>query len=701
MTPEFRAWVDEAKPVTIEAIVAQRGGLHLKRSGRELAGPCPHCQGDDRFAININKDVFNCRGCGGKGKGGIAFLQWIDQIEFIDAVEQITGRAPPHEKKERAAKRSKKSGPLGPIKETYNYINELGELVFQVVRHEPKAFRQRRPSPNEDGVWINGLDEGEYMRRGPLADWFHFDEENFAKWQCTERAHFDATPLVLYHLPDLIEAIACGQMVLVVEGEKDVATAVEKLGLVATTNPGGAGKWKGRGYAQFFRDADVVIIPDNDEDPRKGLKHANEIAQDLYATAERVRIAKLPGGFKDLTQWHDAVGTREDLDQIIATAPRYLNGHDPGGEAGAKPDAPPTIPTKQFRLIPCIEFILGFKPPNYLIDGILQRKFIYSLTGLTGHAKTAVALLLAELVASRDINTMLGNNRVRKGKVIYFAGENPDDVRARVKGSFEDYDCNLSFVEGVFNLKEIMLLAHQGAAALDGVDLVVIDTSAAYFLGDDEINNTQMGAHARLLRSLTDLPGAPCVLVLCHPVKHATEPEQLIPRGGGAFLNEMDGNLTLFKIDDETAELSYTKMRGPGFQPIRFIIETVKTMKVVDAENRPMPTVRARALSRPEEEQKDVEMASDRDLLLVAMLQNQGASYAALADFLDWRVDSGLPNKQKVDRTIKDIEKYSKPALIKRNMKKPFLTHEGEAAAQRVEGARQARERERSQGKLF
>jgi hypothetical protein len=184
-------------------------------------------------------------------------------------------------------------------------------------------------------------------------------------------------------------------------------------------------------------------------------------------------------------------------------------------------------------------------------------------------------------------------------------------------------------------------------------------------------------------------------------VKHATEPEQLIPRGGGAFLNEMDGNLTLFKIDDETAELSYTKMRGPGFQPIRFIIETVKTMKVVDAENRPMPTVRARALSRPEEEQKDVEMASDRDLLLVAMLQNQGASYAALADFLDWRVDSGLPNKQKVDRTIKDIEKYSKPALIKRNMKKPFLTHEGEAAAQRVEGARQARERERSQGKLF
>ena len=45
-------------------------------------------------------------------------------------------------------------------------------------------------------------------------------------------------------------------------------------------------------------------------------------------------------------------------------------------------------------------------------------------------------------------------------------------------------------------------------------------------------------------RTLTTLPGGPCVLVLCHPIKHVSEPEQLLPRGGGAFLAEVDGNLT-------------------------------------------------------------------------------------------------------------------------------------------------------------
>jgi len=57
--------------------------------------------------------------------------------------------------------------------------------------------------------------------------------------------------------------------------------------------------------------------------------------------------------------------------------------------------------------------------------------------------------------------------------------------------------------------------------ALGGVALVTIDTTAAYFEGDDENSNVQMGRYARGQRSLVELPGGPCVVALCHPVKNA------------------------------------------------------------------------------------------------------------------------------------------------------------------------------------
>jgi len=113
------------------------------------------------------------------------------------------------------------------------------------------------------------------------------------------------------------------------------------------------------------------------------------------------------------------------------------------------------------------------------------------------------------------------------------------------------------------------------------LDLVIVDTSAAYFLGADEISNTEMGKHARMLRALTGLPGSPYVLVLRHPIKHVLEPAQLLPRGGGAFLAEMDGNLTLCKHDDVLVELHHGKIRGPGFEPMMFRFDKFATLSPV------------------------------------------------------------------------------------------------------------------------
>ena len=266
---EWDTWVAQARAVDIANVVAARGGLGLKRRKTELIGACPHCGGEDRFSVATrpDKQVFNCRGCGAKGDV-IDLVKFIDGCDFEHAVETLTREAKPngHDK-------------LGKAIAEYSYTNEAGELLFQVCRFDPKAFRQRRPDGH--GHWT---------------------------WNVT------GVRMVSYRLPELIEAIASEHPVLVVEGERDVRTAVQ-LGLVATTNPGGAGKWRAE-YNAHFANADVIIVPDRDA---AGAAHALNVATQLHKVAKRVRMVSLPNG-KDLTAWVQRGGTREQFDRLVENA---------------------------------------------------------------------------------------------------------------------------------------------------------------------------------------------------------------------------------------------------------------------------------------------------------------------------------------------------------------------------------------------
>ena len=175
---------------------------------------------------------------------------------------------------------------------TYDYRDETGNLLYQVVRFEPKTFRQRQPDGG--GGWLWNL---KGVRR------------------------------VLYRLPELLAADPA-TWVFVVEGEKDADNLVA-LGLLATCNAGGAGKWQDA-YSEALCGRRVAIIPDGDA---PGWTHAHDVARRLQGTTDMVRITDLGQikGFqgKDASDWIEWLDSRTGeelagaLVEMAEVAPAY------------------------------------------------------------------------------------------------------------------------------------------------------------------------------------------------------------------------------------------------------------------------------------------------------------------------------------------------------------------------------------------
>ena len=117
-----------------------------------------------------------------------------------------------------------------------------------------------------------------------------------------------------YRLPELLQAQKADQTIFIVEGEKCVE-ALRGLGLVATTNSGGAGKWNDCGK-YFQKGINVIILPDNDE---PGRKHACEVAQDLKQRGCNVKILNLPNlqQKEDVFDWLKKGHSKEELLGLI------------------------------------------------------------------------------------------------------------------------------------------------------------------------------------------------------------------------------------------------------------------------------------------------------------------------------------------------------------------------------------------------
>jgi DNA primase len=196
----------------------EKDGIKLIGTGSRRTALCPlHSEKSPSFSVNVDKNLFHCFGC---QKGG----------SLIDYIALRDGKSPEDVLKELSEKLGRMGGRLNSNKPvasnaiaTYVYRSATGAPVYQVLRYEPKDFRQQKWTGSS---WAWGM---------------------------------DGVQRVLYNLP---EVLAAGEKpVVIVEGEKD-ADNLTKLGWIATTNVGGAGKWM-EGYADALNGRSVVVCGDN------------------------------------------------------------------------------------------------------------------------------------------------------------------------------------------------------------------------------------------------------------------------------------------------------------------------------------------------------------------------------------------------------------------------------------------------------
>lgn len=361
-----------------------------------------------------------------------------------------------------------------------------------------------------------------------------------------------------------------------------------------------------------------------------------------------------------------------------------------------KVDMPPNEPFKGLEaandnkrypgIITSAEFVRGFVPPDYHLDGVFQSRFFYSMTGMTGTGKTAVLLLLA---AATAMGFTIGGREVKKGRVIYMAGENPDDVQMRWIAyghhlGFDPADVDVHFVKGTTDVAETIDLIRADVERIGGADLIVVDTSAAFFFGADENSNTDAGRHARNLRQLTTVPGEPAVLVATHPTKNAQN-DNLLPRGGGAFVAEVDGNLTLSKADGLIKLHWQGKHRGPDFEPVMFKLDCVTAPNLVDKRGRFVPTVLARDMSKGEVVAAAASARRDEDDVLLQLELNPSASLSGMAEGIGWVAEDGSAHK---DRARRAADKLKGQKLIVNEGRKWKITAAGYDALTTVKAER-------------
>jgi RecA-family ATPase len=387
----------------------------------------------------------------------------------------------------------------------YDYTDATGVLLYQVLRLEPKGFRQRRPDRN--GGWI---------------------------WELDERR-------VLYHWPELLKYP--DGTVFICEGEKD-ADRVAALGHCATTVA--AGKWTEE-CVTALAGRDVIILEDNDD---AGRAKALAAAQALHGTAKTIRIVLLPDlpDNGDVSDWLDADPRRAaklgdvcfDVgvwtpDDVAAKATSEAAAKDTGAEAstGSEPASePPSLP-----FINVASWDGATAPEReWVVQDRVPLKNVTLLSGEGGVGKSIVSLHLA-------VATVLGRDWLSAlptpgPALVVCCEDDPDELHRRLDRILEHYSTTSGATYQELKDMHLLSLAGQDAvlaapdrnglvkatklfgrireAAYDiRPSLIVLDNSADVFAGNEN-DRAQVRQFVTLLRDMAIRANAG-LLLTSHP----------------------------------------------------------------------------------------------------------------------------------------------------------------------------------------
>ena len=406
-------------------------------------------------------------------KGGIvagAAMAWLTERGHLDKAK----KPPP-------AKR--------PPVATYPYQDAAGDLLFEVVRFEPKDFRQRRPDGR--GGWIWNLGD---------------------------------VPKVPYRLPKLL-ASSRDELVFIVEGEKD-ADRLAGLGLIATCNAGGACKPGQQSklpssFGSHFVGRDVVVVPDNDA---AGAEHARAVVGSLRGIAAGLRVLELPNlpAKGDVSDWLDAGGDADQLARLLRDLPDMVEAPCP---TEPSPASTPGLPLLWFDdIAPVLEaadFVQGT-----LIEG--GAAVVY------GDSNVGKTFWVTDLALHVAAGMRWNDRRVDRGGVIYVALEGGNGFRNRVSAWREVHGGTgplpFAAVTSPINLldpdadAQSLIDAITAARTRMGcpVKLVVVDTLSRALAGGNENDSADMGALVGSMDRIRAETGA-CVLFTHHSGKDAAK----------------------------------------------------------------------------------------------------------------------------------------------------------------------------------
>lgn len=542
---------DTAFQRVLDALIAVTGA-HPKGGGRQRSARCP-AHGDSSPSLSVtdgnDRVLLKCHaGC--------------DVDAVLDALHLTRGDL---FNEPREAGHPHLNGNKPKVVAEYQYLDEQGQLLYVVERKQPKTFLCKRPDGR--GGWIyKGAMEG--VRR------------------------------VLYRLPEIIAAVEAGKVVYLVEGEKD-ADRLAKLGLPATCNPHGAGKWRDE-YTQALAKAEVVVITDRDN---TGREHARTVVDSLRRAGAKVHLAE-PAYGKDVSEHLDSGRDIVELTTIESPGDTPA-ATSPGGEldpqverelqrkrATAEADRLFGIEVaerakKELAELPRVmdggQFLLDTPPlpPALWGDGediLWARGESLLIAGPQGIGKTALAGMLLRATAGLASHVLGFSVQSCENRVGYLAMDRPEQARRNLARMFtpderpalEEF---LRFwvgpppVDIATDPETLLRLAQQ----LD-VDILFVDSlkDAAVGLSKDEI-----GAGYNRARQLCLAEGIQLV-ELHHMVKNGADgktPKQLRDVYGSTWITSGAGSVIVLWGDagDPIVEFHHLKQPMNDVGPFKIL----------------------------------------------------------------------------------------------------------------------------------